>query len=59
VADRLAAALAARPRAAALEALMGAGVPATPVLRSLETLDDPWLQENHYQEGWEHPRLGT
>jgi crotonobetainyl-CoA:carnitine CoA-transferase CaiB-like acyl-CoA transferase len=58
VADRLAASLGARPRAAALETLMGAGVPATPVLRSLETLDDPWLHENHYQEGWEHPRLG-
>lgn len=58
VADRLAAALAGRPRAEALAALRSAGVPAAPVLRSLETLDDPWLHENRWQDAWTHPRLG-
>ena len=58
VAARLQAAFAARPRAHALEALLAAGVPAVPVLRSAESLDDPWLAQNGFYEPWVHPRLG-
>jgi crotonobetainyl-CoA:carnitine CoA-transferase CaiB-like acyl-CoA transferase len=58
LASRLEAALAARPRAQALEALLAAGVAAAPVLRSAESLEDPWLAENRFYEPWTHPRLG-
>jgi crotonobetainyl-CoA:carnitine CoA-transferase CaiB-like acyl-CoA transferase len=58
VAERLEAALAERTRAAALDALLGAGVPAAPVLRGLETLEDAWLGENRFHQRWAHPRLG-
>jgi crotonobetainyl-CoA:carnitine CoA-transferase CaiB-like acyl-CoA transferase len=58
VADRLAAALAARPRGATLEALLAAGVAAAPVLRSAETLTDDFLWQNRFLDAWEHPRLG-
>lgn len=58
LADRIAAALASLPRAAALDVLLAAGVPAAPALRSAEALEDSWLAENHWLEPWEHPRLG-
>jgi crotonobetainyl-CoA:carnitine CoA-transferase CaiB-like acyl-CoA transferase len=58
LASRIEAALAARPRGAALEALLAAGVAAAPVLRSAESLEDPWLAENGFYEPWNHPRLG-
>ncbi len=58
VAERLEAALAGLTRAAALEVLLGAGVPAAPVLRSAEALEDAWLSENRHHERWRHPRLG-
>jgi crotonobetainyl-CoA:carnitine CoA-transferase CaiB-like acyl-CoA transferase len=58
VASRLEAAFAGRPRAQALEALLAAGVAAAPVLRSAESLDDPWLAQNGFYEPWNHPRLG-
>jgi crotonobetainyl-CoA:carnitine CoA-transferase CaiB-like acyl-CoA transferase len=58
VAARLEAAFAGRPRAQALEALLAAGVAAAPVLRSGESLEDPWLAENGFYEAWNHPRLG-
>jgi crotonobetainyl-CoA:carnitine CoA-transferase CaiB-like acyl-CoA transferase len=58
LAERIEAALAGRPRGAALEALLAAGVAAVPVLRSAESLEDPWLAENGFYEAWDHPRLG-
>jgi crotonobetainyl-CoA:carnitine CoA-transferase CaiB-like acyl-CoA transferase len=42
-----------------LDALADAGVPAAPVLRAAETLEDPWLWENGFLDRWEHPLLGT
>ena len=59
LATRLEAAFAGLPRAAALDALEGAGVAAAPVLRGAETLDDPYLAENDFLEAWDHPRLGA
>jgi len=58
LAQRLEAAFAALPRDRALGALLAAGVAAAPVLRSAESLDDPWLAENGFYEAWDHPRLG-
>jgi len=58
LASRLEAAFAGRPRAEALDALMACGVAAAPVLRSAESLQDPWLAENGFYEAWTHPRLG-
>ncbi|HLZ76170.1 CoA transferase [Phenylobacterium sp.] len=58
LASRLEATLAARPRAALLEALLTAGVAAAPVLRGAEALQSDWLWENGCLENWEHPRLG-
>jgi len=58
IAERLAEALAGRPRGATLDALLAARVAAAPVLRPAETLSDAWLHENHFQEPWVHPRLG-
>jgi crotonobetainyl-CoA:carnitine CoA-transferase CaiB-like acyl-CoA transferase len=58
LASKLETVLAQRPRAAALQALVTAGVAAAPVLRSAESLDDPWLAENGFYEPWNHPRLG-
>jgi crotonobetainyl-CoA:carnitine CoA-transferase CaiB-like acyl-CoA transferase len=58
LAQALEAALAGRPRADTLTALLAAGVPAAPVLRSAETLQDPWLIENGFLDHWEHPRIG-
>jgi len=48
----------ARPRAETLHALVAAGVPAAPVLRSAEALEDEWLWDNGFFQPWEHPRLG-
>ena len=58
LARRLEAALATRPRHEVLEALLTAGVPAAPVIRSGEVLEDAWLRENRALEAWRHPRLG-
>lgn len=55
---RIAAALAAWPRAEALSALRAAGVAAAPVIRGGEALEDAWLAENRFAEDWVHPRLG-
>ncbi|MFM8939619.1 MAG: CoA transferase, partial [Phenylobacterium sp.] len=55
LAGRLAATLAGRPRAAALDALEAAGVPC---VRGYEAYDDAWLAENRVFEAWRHPRLG-
>jgi crotonobetainyl-CoA:carnitine CoA-transferase CaiB-like acyl-CoA transferase len=57
-AARLEAALAGRGRGEVLDQLLAAGVAATPVLRSAETLEDQWLWKNGFLERWEHPRLG-
>lgn len=58
LAQRLEAALAGRDRGPTLQALLAAGVAAAPVVRSAETLEDPWLVENGYLDHWEHPRIG-
>ena len=58
VAQRLETAFAARPRAEALDLLRRAGIAAAPVLRSAESLEDPWLAQNGFYEPWTHPRLG-
>jgi crotonobetainyl-CoA:carnitine CoA-transferase CaiB-like acyl-CoA transferase len=58
LARRLEAAFAGRPRAETLAALLAAGAPAAPALRSAEALKDPWLWENGYVQAWEHVRLG-
>ncbi|MCA6235113.1 MAG: CoA transferase, partial [Phenylobacterium sp.] len=58
LAGRLAATLAGRPRAAALDALEAAGVPCAPCVRGYEAYDDPWLAENDVFVAWRHPRLG-
>jgi crotonobetainyl-CoA:carnitine CoA-transferase CaiB-like acyl-CoA transferase len=50
--------LAGRERTETLKALLAAGVAATPVLRSAETLHDGWLRENGFLDDWEHPRIG-
>jgi crotonobetainyl-CoA:carnitine CoA-transferase CaiB-like acyl-CoA transferase len=48
LAEALAQALAARPAAEALGALLAAGVRATPVHEGDEVLSDPWLWENNF-----------
>ncbi|MFL5295399.1 MAG: CaiB/BaiF CoA transferase family protein [Phenylobacterium sp.] len=58
LASRLEAAFAGRARGEVLDALLRAGVAAAPVLRSAESLEDPWLAENGFYEPWTHPRLG-
>ncbi|MBU1378042.1 MAG: CoA transferase [Alphaproteobacteria bacterium] len=58
LAGRIEATLAERLRAEILVALRSAGVAAAPVIRGGEALDDPWLAENGFVEGWDHPRLG-
>jgi len=58
LAAAIAQALAGRPRDAALEALLTAGVPAAPALRAAEALESEWLWENRTLERWTHPRLG-
>lgn len=58
LAGKLAAAFAARPREETLSALLAAGVPAAPALRTAEALQDDWLWENGFFQHWEHPRLG-
>ncbi len=58
LAEALAAALAQRPRAEALEALLAAGVAAAPVLRGPEAFDSEWLKQNGLFETWTHPRIG-
>jgi len=58
LARALEAALARRPREATLQALIAAGVPAAPVRRPAEALEDDWLAANRWLDGWEHPRLG-
>jgi len=58
LAERIAAALAGRPRAEALAALRAADVAAAPAIRGAEALTDPHLAKNGFVEGWEHPRLG-
>ena len=58
LAGRLAATLAGRPRAGALDALEAAGVPCAPCVRGYEAYDDPWLAENDIFVAWRHPRLG-
>ncbi|WP_068875403.1 CoA transferase [Phenylobacterium sp. CCH9-H3] len=58
LAERIAAALAEWIRAEALAALRSAGVAAAPVLRGGEALDDDFLAQNGFVEGWAHPRLG-
>ncbi len=55
---RIEATLIDRPRGQVLEALLAAGVAAAPVLRSAESLEDPWLADNGFYEPWVHPRLG-
>lgn len=59
LAGRIAAALAGLARAAALDALLAAGVAAAPVLRGAEAYDDPWLAENGFLDDWRHGRLGS
>lgn len=51
-------AFATRPRKETLAALLAAGAPAAPALRSAEALQDDWLWENGFFQDWEHPRLG-
>lgn len=58
LAGRIEAALADWRRDEALSALRAAGVAAAPVMRGDEALEDPWLAENGFVEGWQHPRLG-
>ncbi|HEY8003355.1 MAG TPA: CoA transferase [Phenylobacterium sp.] len=58
LAKALEAALAARPRAETLDALLAAGVAAAPVLRSADALESDWLWDNGLLQRWEHPRLG-
>jgi len=58
LAQALESTLAGRTRTETLKALLAAGVAATPVLRSAETLHDGWLRENGFLDDWEHPRLG-
>ncbi|MBJ7413604.1 MAG: CoA transferase, partial [Phenylobacterium sp.] len=58
LAERIAAALAEWIRAEALASLRSAGVAAAPVLRGGEALEDDFLAQNRFVEGWEHPRLG-
>ena len=58
LAGRLAATLAGRPRAGAMDALEAAGVPCAPCVRGYEAYDDPWLAENDVFVAWRHPRLG-
>ena len=58
LARRLEAAFRDRPRAETLDALFEAGAPATPALRSAEALEDKWLAQNHFNQRWDHPRLG-
>lgn len=58
LAARLEVAFKGRPRAATLDALLDAGAPATPALRNAEALEDSWLSANHFNQPWEHPRLG-
>lgn len=58
LAGRIEAALADWRRVEALTSLRAAGVAAAPVIRGGEALEDGWLAENGFVEGWEHPRLG-
>lgn len=48
-----------RPRTDSLAILRARGVPAAPVLRAAEALEDGWLAENRWLDSWTHPRLGT
>jgi len=58
LADRIATAVADRPRAEVLAALRAAGVAAAPAIRGGEALDDAFLAANGFVESWRHPRLG-
>jgi crotonobetainyl-CoA:carnitine CoA-transferase CaiB-like acyl-CoA transferase len=58
LARRLEAAFAVRSRGETLDALLAAGAPATPALRSTEALEDDFLRQNRFNQAWEHPRLG-
>jgi crotonobetainyl-CoA:carnitine CoA-transferase CaiB-like acyl-CoA transferase len=58
LAERLETAFAAMDRADALDRLLAAGVPAGPAVRTEEVIHDPWLAQNRYVEGWEHPVYG-
>ena len=58
LAQALEAALAGRARDVTVEALIAQGVPAAPVRRFDEALEDPWLKSNGMTAPWVHPRLG-
>jgi crotonobetainyl-CoA:carnitine CoA-transferase CaiB-like acyl-CoA transferase len=58
LARALEAAFAGRGRAAALDDLRRAGVPAVGIVRTLDVFTDEWLWANAYLERWEHPRRG-
>ena len=58
LAHALEAVFAAQPRDAVLDALLAAGVPATPALRGAEVWESEHLRANDFTEGWTHPRLG-
>ncbi|WP_293383387.1 CoA transferase [Phenylobacterium sp.] len=58
LAGAIARALIVRPRDAAVQALLAAGVAAAPALRAAEAMESDWLWENRALEIWRHPRLG-
>jgi len=58
LAGRIEAALAEWRRAEVLSVLRAAEIAAAPVIRGGEALEDGWLAENGFVEGWNHPRLG-
>lgn len=58
LAATLEAVLSGMSRDAALGVLLSAGAPAAPALTAIESLVDPWLNENDIFERWIHPRLG-
>ena len=58
LADRIAAALALMPRAAALDQLSSAGAHVAPVIGADDAFTDPYLEENGIFETYSHPELG-
>lgn len=58
LARRIEAALAGRVRDETVDALLAAGVPAAPVRRFDEVLEDDWAWDNGHMDRWSHPRLG-
>lgn len=59
LAELIAAALAAMPRAEALDRLLTRGVPAAPAFTVSEFFEEPWARENAYFDDYEHPQFGS